>query len=158
MKSKPIIIGIILILLLSSIIPMASSIESQTSNIINTDDEDTDYARINDNGSIICSNNYYLFCNLSINGHVVYAKNQIGIIGNKLDIWFYSYSEDVTGWDYGFVSIEGILRSHDFRYALVVEIYGFNGNISWENFVEDVDILVEGSAFLVRVAYHGRPS
>ena len=133
---------------------MVSSIESHTSNITEMDDEDTNYTRINDNSQIMCSNNYYLFCNLSINGHVVHAKNQIGIIGNKLDIWFFGD----TVLDYGFVSIDGILRSHDFRYALVVEVYGFNGNISWENFVEDVDILVEGSAVLVIVSYHGRPS
>jgi len=156
MKRQSIIWGIILLFLLSSLIPMVSGFESQFSKSIYVDDE-TEYARINDNSSIKCSNNYYLFCNISVNGHVLYAENQIGIIGNELHILFFIDNRTDPHFEYGFVSIDGILRNHDFRYVLGVTLYGFNGNASWENIVEDADILVEGSAFLVRVSYHGDP-
>ena len=109
------------------------------------------------NNSIKCSNNYYLFCNISVNGHILYAKNQIGIIGNELHILFFIDNRTDPNFEYGFASIDGILRNHDFRYVLGVVLYGFKGNASWENIVEDADISVEGSAFFVRVSYHGSP-
>ena len=153
MKSKAIIIGISILLVFILLSLSYQPIIADDKAISNSIEEKS----IIHNHSIKCSNNYYLFCNISVNGHILYAKNQIGIIGNELHILFFIDNRTDPDFEYGFASIDGILRNHDFRYVLGVVLYGFNGNASWENIVEDTDILVEGSAFFVRVSYHGSP-
>ena len=95
----------------------------------------------------ICSVRWFIFCDFSSSGNVSYAKNKSFIGLNSIEMMYYNVS-------YGSAFVRGPFFNMDFEGVLSIYTYGFKGNISWNETVDNAYVWAEGSAFLVRVAYH----
>ena len=115
--------------------------------------------------TIVCSNRYFFICdNVNSSGFASYAKESALNGSRFVSVWYY---EEHGSWEYGDVQVAGLLSiggsfpfirffdKHFYQWTLVVEIYGFQGETSWDGEVENAYIWLNGSAAIVRVAYHG---
>lgn len=118
-----------------------------------------------ESSTIVCSNRYFFICdNVNSSGFVSYAKESALNDSRFISVWYY---EEYGSWEYGNAQVAGLLSiggvfpfirifdNHFYQWTLVVEIYGFQGETSWDGEVENANIWLNGSAVGVRVAYHG---
>ena len=103
----------------------------------------------------MCNVRWFLFSEINSSGNVCYAKEKSFACFNSIEMMYYDEG-------YGTAFVRGLALFGDphlkkgvnFDRVLSIYAYGFTGNISWDGTVDDTFALANGTALLVRVAYH----
>jgi hypothetical protein len=106
--------------------------------------------------SPICNVKSFFFCKVNSSGHASYAEEKMFLDGKKATIMFSNR---------GYASIQGMFSVYHrfpfvkvfdhgkFSRVLSIVAYGFRGETSWDGYVQDDDVWMNGSAFIVRVGF-----
>lgn len=112
--------------------------------------------------SPICNVKCFFFCKVNSSGHASYAEEKMFLDGKKVTIMYY---KDGGDWSRGYASIQGMFSVYhqfpfvkvfdhgNFSRVLSIVAYGFRGETSWDGYVQDDDVWMDGSAFIVRVGF-----
>jgi hypothetical protein len=112
--------------------------------------------------SPICNVKCFFFCKVDSSGHASYAEEKMFLDGKKVAIMYYKGGGD---WSRGYTSIQGMFSVYhqfpfvkvfdhgNFSRVLSIVAYGFRGETSWDGYVQDDDVWMDGSAFIVRVGF-----
>ena len=112
--------------------------------------------------SPICNVKSFFFCKVNSSGHASYAEEKMFLDGKKVAIMYYKGGGD---WSRGHASIQGMFSVYhrfpfvkvfdheNFSRVLSIVAYGFRGETSWDGYVQDDDVWMNGSAFIVRVGF-----
>ena len=95
-----------------------------------------------------CNVRWFLCSQINSSGMVNYAKEKSFAGFYSIELMYYNVS-------YGNAFVKRLVKNFDSDEVLSIYSYGFTGTISWNGNVEDSFAFINGTAILVRVAYHG---